>query len=244
MKNDCLDAITSELEAAGVPYDVSAQARHVHVRYGEKGEHLHVVAKTPSDWRAHKNERAAIRRDLRNHGYISDDQEPEVQSVPVIVVRDEAPKCTSVDIAHNFGKAHKDVLRAIDAARENCGAEFDQRNFAPIEYLDGKGRKYRAFELTRDGFSLVCMGFTGAEAMRWKVAYIDAFGQMERALASVGNPDAVSAMRAELDAALELMAGLETPKIEAPSPRKCGYIPQRMLDRKAKRRNALRGIAA
>ena len=243
MKNDCLEAITSELDAAGVPYQIDMQARHVHIRYGKRREHLHVVAKTPSDWRAHKNERAAIRRDLRDLGYITDEQEPELHPVPTILVRGEILKCTSVDLAHNFDKAHKDVLRAIDTARETCGAEFDQRNFAPIEYLDGKGRKYRAFEMTRDGFSLVCMGFTGAAAMRWKVAYIDAFGQMERALVKTIGSEELASIRSELDAALELMASIETPRPQA-SPQKRGFVPQRMLERKARRRDALRGIAA
>lgn len=243
MRNECLEAVTTELEAVGIPYQVDTTSKHVHVRYGKNREHLHVVAKTASDWRAHRNERATIRRDLRDLGYIIEDQEPEVQPVPTILVRGETLKCTSVDLAHNFGKAHKDVLRAIDAARETCGSEFDQRNFAPIEYLDGKGRKYRAFEMTRDGFSLVCMGFTGAAAMRWKVAYIDAFGQMERALVKTIGSEELASIRSELDAALDLMASIETPRLPS-SPPKRGYVPQRMLARKARRRDALRGLAA
>lgn len=38
--------------------------------------------------------------------------------------------------------------------------------------------------MTRDGFSILAMGFTGAEAMRWKEAYISAFNQMEREILS------------------------------------------------------------
>lgn len=243
MKNECLEAVKTELDAAGVNYQIYTTSKHVHVRFGKSLEHLHVVASTPSDRRAHKNERASIRRDLRDFGYITDDLEPEIQPSPSILVRGETLKCTSVDLAHNFGKAHKDVLRAIDAARETCGPEFDQRNFAPIEYLDGKGRKYRAFEMTRDGFSLVCMGFTGATAMRWKVAYIDAFGQMERVLVKTIGSEELASIRSELDAALELMASIETPRLPAPSPNR-DYISPRMMARKARRRDALRGIAA
>ena len=243
MRNECLEAVTTELDAAGVPYQVDTTSKHVHIRFGKSREHLHVVAKTASDWRAHKNERALIRRELRDLGYLTEEQEPEVQPSPVILVRGETLKCTSVDLAHNFGKAHKDVLRAIDGARQTCGCEFDQRNFAPIEYLDGKGRKYRAFEMTRDGFSLVCMGFTGAAAMRWKVAYIDAFGQMERALVKTIGSEELASIRSELDAALELMASIETPRLPAPSSKR-GYISDRMIARKARRRDALRGIAA
>lgn len=241
MKNDCLDAVISELDAAGVRYETDVKPKHVHIRFGKDLERMHVVAKTPSDWRAHKNERASIRRDLRELGYLSEDQEPELEASPVITVRGDMPKCTSIDIAHNFGKAHKDVLRSIDAARDTCGLEFDQRNFAPIEYTDPKGRTYRAFEMTRDGFSLVSMGFTGATAMRWKVAYIDAFGRMESALVKTVGMDELNAMRSELDAVLELMASLEPRQIEfsQPSPRR-QYLHPRTLARKTARQIARR----
>ena len=33
--------------------------------------------------------------------------------------------------------------------------------------------------MNRDGFSLLVMGFTGKEAMAWKIRYIQAFSEME-----------------------------------------------------------------
>jgi Rha family phage regulatory protein len=240
MKNDCLDAIKEELDAKDIPYRVDMTSKHVHIHYGKSYEHMHVVAKTASDWRAARNERALIRRDLRKLGYMPADPEPVIDAVPRIIVKDETPRCTSLDLAANFSKAHKDVLRAIDGAREGCGTEFDQRNFTPIEYLDAKGRKYRAFEMTRDGFALVAMGFTGKEATRWKIAYISAFNQMERELSRLVGSDAITEMRAELDAALDLMASLEPAKIShhPQRPARRQYIPERMMIRKAARKEA------
>ena len=43
-------------------------------------------------------------------------------------------------------------------------------------------RKMPMYNLTRDGFSLLAMGFTGKTALQWKIAFIDAFNTMERTL--------------------------------------------------------------
>ncbi len=87
---------------------------------------------------------------------------------------------TSLDISNRFGKQHKDVLRAIRDLE--CSSEFNRRNFALVEYSDAKGEKRPAYELTRDGFVFLCMGFTGPQAALWKERYIQAFNDMEAAL--------------------------------------------------------------
>ena len=91
--------------------------------------------------------------------------------------------CTSLDIVAVFEKRHADVLRAIDGLpRDN----FHKRNFALCEYRGNtevsNGRKYRYYKLTRDGFSILAMGFTGDRAYQWKIAFLNAFNQMEQAL--------------------------------------------------------------
>jgi Rha family phage regulatory protein len=87
---------------------------------------------------------------------------------------------TSLQIAEHFGKRHADVIRAIK--RLDAPAEFTERNFALSDFTDSTGRTLPAYRITRDGFTLLAMGFTGKEAQRWKVAYIDAFNRMEAAL--------------------------------------------------------------
>lgn len=210
MSNPCLEAVEAELTKAHVPYSVSLGGKHVHIRFGDKREHLHVVAATPSDHRAPLNERALIRRELVRLGYVANEADAR-PLLPFVSLTNGSPTCASYHVADHFDKAHKDVLRAIDRVREECGTEFDQRNFAPIDYLDTRGRTYRAYAMTRDGFSLVVMGFTGRAATEWKIKYIDAFGQMERqiALPAAGN-DEVLRLRGEVDAALGLLAEMET----------------------------------
>lgn len=87
---------------------------------------------------------------------------------------------TSLQIAEHFGKRHADVIRAIK--RLDAPAEFTERNFALSDFTDSTGRTLPAYRITRDGFTLLAMGFTGKDALHWKIAYIDAFNHMEAAL--------------------------------------------------------------
>jgi Rha family phage regulatory protein len=87
---------------------------------------------------------------------------------------------TSLQIAEHFGKQHKTVLRAI--RNLDAPAEFTERNFAPSDFQDSTGRSLPMFRITRDGFTLLAMGFTGKEAMQWKLAYLAAFNHMESEL--------------------------------------------------------------
>ena len=97
-----------------------------------------------------------------------------------IMERDGALMALSREVAKNFGKQHKDVLRAI--RNLECSDDFNERNFAPVEYLDAKGEKRTEYGMTRDGFSFLVMGFTGRQAAQWKEQYIAAFNEMEKRL--------------------------------------------------------------
>ena len=92
---------------------------------------------------------------------------------------------TSNQVAEHFGKSHKVVLRAIRNLLSELPEDY-RCNFAPItiEFINGKGgtQQAPAYRLTRDGFTLLAMGFTGKEAMQWKAAYLTAFNKMEAEL--------------------------------------------------------------
>lgn len=83
----------------------------------------------------------------------------------------------SRDVAELFGRLHKDVLRSIQSLE--CSADFKERNFTPIEYRDGRGRKQPSYNMTKDGFTFLAMGYTGSLAARFKEAYIARFNEME-----------------------------------------------------------------
>lgn len=84
----------------------------------------------------------------------------------------------SRDVAERFNKQHKDVLETIrNLIAENSAV----KNMAiESEYITDRGRKYPEYLLNRDGFSLLVMGFTGKEALEWKLKYIEAFNKMEK----------------------------------------------------------------
>ncbi|EFC86925.1 phage regulatory protein, Rha family [Neisseria mucosa ATCC 25996] len=88
---------------------------------------------------------------------------------------------TSLEISNHFGKKHKDILRAIQHLE--CSKEFNERNFAPVGYTDAKGEQRPMYEITRDGFVFLCMGFTGSAAAQWKEKYIAAFNALEAEVA-------------------------------------------------------------
>ncbi|MEO5341087.1 MAG: Rha family transcriptional regulator [Magnetococcus sp. MYC-9] len=73
-----------------------------------------------------------------------------------------ATSCCVSAIAEHFDKQHKNVLRDI-ANLERLG-EFYRLNFEPVEYIDAKGERRPAVEVTKDGFMFLVMGFTGEKA--------------------------------------------------------------------------------
>lgn len=95
------------------------------------------------------------------------------------------PVVSSREVANNFGKKHKHVLESI----ENIKAENSAvtKMFIESSYKAGTGKNYKEYLLTRDGFSLLVMGFTGAKALEWKLKYIEAFNKMEEKLKNI-NP--------------------------------------------------------
>jgi Rha family phage regulatory protein len=99
---------------------------------------------------------------------------------PVVQIINNQITTTSTDITKRFGKRHSDVLRRVE--KLGCSAEFNERNFALVEYEDEKGESRPMYRITRDGFVFLAMGFTGSKAAQFKEAYINAFNQMEKQL--------------------------------------------------------------
>lgn len=108
----------------------------------------------------------------------------------------------SLTVAEVFGKQHKDVMR--DIRNLECSEEFNQRNFAPIDYTDDRNRTYRKYLIKRDGLAFLVFGYTGSKAAEYKEKYIQAFNSMEEELKK---PKALSE-REQLIASMKL--SLET----------------------------------
>lgn len=103
-------------------------------------------------------------------------------------------------IAWNFNKEHKNVIRDIEntlkklqeignseigSKYNEIGSKSDSDNFLVfdrVEYTDSYGRVQPMYNVNRNRFELLIMGFTGKEALKWKLKYIKAFNDMENAL--------------------------------------------------------------
>ncbi len=117
---------------------------------------------------------------VKNHNEINQNIE--------LVLSNNRPMASSLEIAERFGKRHGDVLRAIHHLQKNItDKNFYQSNFVMIEIQVkigklGNIRKSPAYLITRDGFCLLGFGFTGVKALAWKLRYIQAFNDMAAVL--------------------------------------------------------------
>lgn len=88
----------------------------------------------------------------------------------------------SLDVAETFEKEHRNVLADI----RNIQSEISTAEFSALffenEYKASNGKKNPMYYMNRDGFTLLVMGYTGEKAMRFKLAYINQFNQMEELL--------------------------------------------------------------
>ena len=99
---------------------------------------------------------------------------------------------TSREIAENFEKDHKNVIRDIENLIGQLKIEHTPKYFIQAEYQHEQNKQtYKEYLLTRDGFTLLAMGFTGGKAIEWKLKYIDAFNKMEQALKEQSKPTCI-----------------------------------------------------
>lgn len=92
---------------------------------------------------------------------------------------------TTRQVAGDFEKEHPKVTRSVENLIEGIAKNGGTYNhlFIESEYQDEQNKQfYKEYLLTRDGFSLLVMGFTGAKALEWKLKYIQAFNDMEQTL--------------------------------------------------------------
>ncbi|EFF2070864.1 transcriptional regulator [Escherichia coli] len=101
-------------------------------------------------------------------------------SHPDVTIENGRAVTTSVAVAEFFRKLHKNVIQKIEALE--CSSEFTGLNFKPSEYTDSTGRKLPMYQITKNGFVFLVMGFTGKKAAAFKEAYIAEFDRMEAEL--------------------------------------------------------------
>ncbi|MDX6038156.1 Rha family transcriptional regulator, partial [Acinetobacter baumannii] len=103
-----------------------------------------------------------------------------------VFIQDHQIKTDSLKVAEAFGKRHDHVLRKIETLNlVNAGtdpnfgvSDFTELNFELSEYIDSTGRVLPKYEMTKDGWMFLVMGFTGEKAAQIKIAFINAFNAM------------------------------------------------------------------
>ncbi|MER2226149.1 MAG: Rha family transcriptional regulator [Carnobacterium sp.] len=95
----------------------------------------------------------------------------------LVIIKDEQPVTTSLQIADDFEKEHHDVIKSINKLKEDVGS-FSEMFLEGIE-ADSYGRPRKIYFMNRDGFTLLAMGYNGKKALDFKVKYIQAFNYME-----------------------------------------------------------------
>ena len=94
----------------------------------------------------------------------------------------DTARANSLLVAKMFGKTHQHVLRDIGKITESksgLSEEFRLHNIVQSTYKDSTGRKLPCYDMTRDGLTMLVMGYTGQKAMKFKEAYIRRFNEME-----------------------------------------------------------------
>ena len=103
----------------------------------------------------------------------------------ILSTQNGEPVASSRDVAKRFGKRHDHVIRDIEELIKGFPKNGDTPMFFKTEYSHPQNhQKYPMYLMNRDGFSMLAMGFTGKEAVQWKLKYIEAFNQMEKQLSA------------------------------------------------------------
>jgi Rha family phage regulatory protein len=104
----------------------------------------------------------------------------------LVYLKDAKGMTDSLTIAREFDKQHKHVLEKIHACKGELPEEFGRSNFRPSSYINDQNKEQPKYELTRDGFMFLVMGFNGKKAATVKILFIEEFNRMESKLIDVG----------------------------------------------------------
>lgn len=100
----------------------------------------------------------------------------------ILADKNNTARVDSRFIAQFFEKRHSHVIcdiQSITEPKSGLSKEFTKLNFELSSYKDSTGRKLPCYLLTRDGFTILAMGYTGQKAMKFKELYIKKFNEME-----------------------------------------------------------------
>lgn len=112
----------------------------------------------------------------------------------LVCIHNEIVVCDSLQVAKKFEKRHDKLLFEIERMYSGLiGEGCPQNGGAPLFFKSSythpqNKQRYPRYYMTRDGFTLLVMGFTGQKALEWKLQYINAFNRMENIIREKQSP--------------------------------------------------------
>ncbi len=164
--HDQLHIRATEQQSVDAPFDLSAYASNMPT----------VVSKVDQV----EPDSATVQWPPEDHDAMQAENDEE-EKLPIVHIKDGGVYANSKDVAEFFGKRHHHVIRDIQDME--IPESYRKTNFGVSTYTTpGQTRKYLSYDMTRDGFTLIAMGYTGKKAMGFKIRYIEEFNRMEREL--------------------------------------------------------------
>jgi Rha family phage regulatory protein len=97
---------------------------------------------------------------------------------------------TSLKVAETFGKRHDHVLRDIEKVLEDLNSKPRSAKtlpkFGESSYINSKNMVLKMYTLNFEAFMLLIMGYNGEKALDIKLAYMQAFKEMEEYIRTIG----------------------------------------------------------
>lgn len=141
-----------------------------------------------------------------HHLYMNTQNHITTPSSLGLSVREGKVVVSSRDVAEKFGKRHDNVLRDIETLE--CSPEFGRLNFEESSYINKQNKLQPEVLMTRDGFTFLAMGFSGAKAAQFKEVYISEFNRMEAELKNQDRGESLMKVLSDPHAVLKIVGAL------------------------------------
>ena len=123
----------------------------------------------------------------------------QISVISTLSVKDEQVLASSLEVANYFSKRHTHIISSVEKIIQDTDSDFTQPNFRLSEYKDASGKINKSYQLTKDGLTLLTMSFNGIKAQKIKIAYINAFNQLQAKLNQTTKKAQISQAKPSLD---------------------------------------------
>ena len=156
---------------------------------GERKCLTHIVHRSPpmgQQLLRAANERTYNMSHLQNETHINSVPVKQEQQ-PIVFIQNGEVFANSRDVAEYFGKQHRHIIRDIEKLIAERVPNFGQTVVYRENPSGGASIKSKAYNMDRDGFTLLAMSFSGKKALQFKLRYIEQFNAMEAELRRQSN---------------------------------------------------------